>query len=141
MGKCKHTKLYNEAISLVLWLWQATYEYRKLIRISITSLGHVLLSKYSISLSFCIICFDRCESITPYENPKSKASAKASCYVFYYFFYLPVFFKIRSTIQVWMNAFQISCAIKIMFVFCNTLLFTRYLCPMLLLGPQYHPLM
>lgn len=90
MGNCKHTKLYNEAISLVLWLWQAIYEGRKLIKISITSLGHILLSKYSISLSFLVICFDSCESITPYENPKSKAFAKAYCYGFF-FSYLPIF--------------------------------------------------
>lgn len=63
-GQCKHTKPYNEAISLVLLFRQAIRKCRKLIKISITSLGLVLLSKYSISLNFCLILFDSCENIT-----------------------------------------------------------------------------
>ena len=35
---------------MVLLLWQTIYEGRKLIKISVTSLGHVLLNKYSISI-------------------------------------------------------------------------------------------
>lgn len=115
MGSGKHTELYNEAISLVFPLWQAIHECRKLIKISIRSSSLVLLSKYSLSLHFCVICFDSCERITPYENLKSKAFAKASCFMFYYFFTCPFFINQANSSGInLIFFFQIAHAVKIM---------------------------
>lgn len=75
----------TQSCIMVLLLWQTIYKGRKLIKISITSLDYVLLHKYSVSLNFYMICSDSCESITPYENLKNKAFAKASHYMFYFF--------------------------------------------------------
>lgn len=103
MGNSKHTRLYNEAISLVLLLWQAIYECRKLIKISI-SFGLVLLSKYSVSLHLCMICCDSCGRIIPYENLNSKSFCKSLLCMFY-FSYLPIFYKLGKELRYGFNIF------------------------------------